>query len=170
MRRVEANLLHHVNLRTGVLIVQSSVQPRWPETAAFDARVKEITAFVAGLAPGDTLRFTVRAVPMRRCSASLRDGTAMKAPGEHALRTDAERIAWIERRFGAALVLTAPPCVSLEPDRVGFRQGSRFGHRPTAFGGVAEVVDADALRELIVKGVGRAKSYGNGLLMLGRVP
>lgn len=169
VRRAEANLLHHVDLRTGTLIVQSSLRPRWPETVAFDARTKEITAFVAGLAQGDVLRFIVRAAPIRRQSASLRDGTAMKAPGEHALRTEAERIAWIERRLGEALLLTAPTCVSLEPDRIGFRQGSRFGHRPAVFNGVAEVVDADALRALVVRGVGRARSYGNGLLILGRV-
>jgi hypothetical protein len=93
----------------------------------------------------------------------------MNAPGEHAVRTDAERIAWVEQRFGAALLLAAPPCVSLEPDRIGIRQGRRFGHRPVVFGGVAEVVDESALRSLVVRGVGRARSYGNGLLMVRRV-
>lgn len=166
VRRTDANLLHHVDLRTGVLFVQSAIRPRWPESAAFEAQTKEITAFVAGLAPGDLLRFNLRAVPVRRQSARLRDGRPMKAPGEHALRTDAERIAWIEQRFGAALLLAAPPCVSLEPDRIGVRQGRRFGHRPVVFGGVAQVADGDALRALVVRGVGRARSYGNGLLML----
>jgi CRISPR system Cascade subunit CasE len=94
----------------------------------------------------------------------------MRTPGEHALRTDAERIAWLERRFGAAAVLAAPPCVSVEPDRVGYRDGTRFGHRPTVFDGVIEVVDADALRASVVGGIGRAKSYGNGMLILGALP
>ena len=168
VRRAEANLLHHIDLRTGVLFVQSAVRPQWPETAAFEAQTKEITAFVASLGRGVALRFTVRAAPVRRQSARLRDGTAMAEPGEHALRTDAERIAWIERHFGAALLLFAPPCISVEPDRVGFRRGRRFGHRPVVFDGVVEVGDADALRALMVKGVGRARSYGNGLLMLRR--
>lgn len=168
LRRTDANLLHHVDLRTGVLFVQSAVRPRWPESAAFEAQTKEITEFVTGLAQGDMVRFSLRAVPVRRQSARLRDGRPMKAPGEHALRTDAERIAWIGQRFGGALVLTAPPCVSIEPDRVGIRQGRRFGHRPVVFGGVAQVVDGNALRALVVRGVGRARSYGNGLLMLRR--
>lgn len=169
IRRTDANLLHHVDLRTGVLFVQSSIRPCWPASAAFEAQTKEITAFVTGLDRGDVLRFSLRAVPVRRQSARLRDGTRMKAPGEHALRTDGERIAWIEQRFGAGLQLTSPPCVSLEPDRIGVRQGRRFGHRPVVFGGVAEVVDGDALRALVVRGVGRARSYGNGMLMLRRV-
>jgi CRISPR system Cascade subunit CasE len=169
IRRADANLLHHVDLRTGVLFVQSSIRPCWPESAAFEAQTKEITAFVTGLDRGDVLRFSLRAVPVRRQSARLRDGRRMRAPGEHALRTDAERIAWIEQHFGAVLLLTSPPCVSIEPDRIGVRQGRRFGHRPVVFGGVAEVVDGDALRALVVRGVGRARSYGNGILMLRRV-
>lgn len=170
VRRTEANLLHRVDLATGVLIVQSSVPPQWPRTAAFEARTKEITAFLAGLTRGDRLQFTVRTVPMRRQSPRLRDGSKMKAPGEHALRTDAERIAWLERRIGDAAVLAGPPCVSLEPDRIGYRDGTRFGHRPTVFDGIIEVVDADALRASVVGGIGRAKSYGNGMLMLGALP
>jgi CRISPR system Cascade subunit CasE len=169
-RRAEANLLHRVDLRTGVLVVQSCIRPQWPSTTAFHAQTKEITAFVTTLAQGDKLRFSVRTVPIRRQSAKLRDGTAMRAPGEHAVRTDADRIAWLERRVGAAVIFAAPPCVSVEPDRIGYREGQRFGHRPIVFDGIVEVIDADALRALMIKGVGRARSYGNGLLMLGSLP
>jgi CRISPR system Cascade subunit CasE len=156
-----------VDLATGVLIVQSSIRPQWPDTAAFRAQTKEITEFVAGIVHGDKLRFAVRTVPIRRQSARLRDGTAMNAPGERSLRTDEERIGWLEQRIRGAAVLPAAPCVSREPDRIGRRQGDRFAHRPIHFDGIVEVVDAEALRVLVVKGIGRAKSYGNGLLMLG---
>jgi CRISPR system Cascade subunit CasE len=166
--RAEANLLHHADLAGGVVIVQSTVRPQWPQTEAFRAQAKEITGFVAGLDRGDRLRFTVRAVPMRRQSARLRDGTAMKEPGEHALRTDPERIDWLEQRLGTAVSLLGPPSISVEPDRFGYRKGSRFGHRPALFAGILEVCDTDALRDLVTRGVGRAKSYGNGLLILGR--
>lgn len=168
--RSQADLLHRVDLATGLLIVQSSIRPQWPETTAFHAQTKEITAFVAEFVQGDKLRFTVRAVPMRRQSTQLRDGTAMNAPGEHSLRTGPERIAWLEQRIGAAAILAVPPCATREPDRVGYRQGDRFAHRPIHFDGIVEVIDAHALRALVVKGIGRAKSYGNGLLILGRLP
>lgn len=170
MRRTQADLLHHVDLATGVLIVQSTVRPQWPRTAAFQAETKEITAFVASLEQGGKYQFAVRTVPIRRRSPRLRDGTEIPLPGEHALRTDAERIAWLERRIGGAAILAAPPCVSAEPARIGYRDGNRFGHRPIVFGGIIEVVDADALRESVVRGIGRAKSYGNGLLMLSALP
>jgi CRISPR system Cascade subunit CasE len=168
--RSESNLLHYADLSTGVVIVQTTVPPQWPDTPAFQAHAKEITGFVATLDRGSALRFTVRAVPMRRQSARLRNGRAMDAPGEHTLRTDAERLRWLELRLGPAVRLIGAPVVSVEPDRVGHRRGSRFGHRPALFGGRMEVLDAEALRHLVVRGVGRAKSYGNGLLILARTP
>jgi CRISPR system Cascade subunit CasE len=100
--RAEANLLHYADLASGTLLVQTAVPPQWPETEAFRAQTKEITAFTERLADGDVLRFAVRAVPMRRCGATLRDGSATKNPGEHALRTNAERTVWLEQRLAAA--------------------------------------------------------------------
>jgi CRISPR system Cascade subunit CasE len=168
MGRAEANLLHHADLAAGVLMVQSTVRPQWPQTPAFEAQAKEITAFLRNLDGGDTLRFTVRTVPMRRQSANLRDGTPMKEPGEHALRTDDERVIWLADRLGAAARLTAFPLISAEPDRIGYRKGDRFLHRPTLFEGAIEVLDAEALWSLVTRGIGRAKAYGNGMLMLAR--
>jgi len=170
MGRAEANLLHHADLAAGMLMVQSTIRPQWPETPAFEAQAKEITAFMGSLGRGDTLRFAVRAVPMRRQSASLRDGTPMKEPGEHALRTDDERIFWLGDRLGAAGRLTGFPLISAEPDRVGYRKGDRFLHRPTLFEGAIEVLDEEALWGLATRGIGRAKAYGNGLLILARPP
>jgi CRISPR-associated protein Cas6/Cse3/CasE subtype I-E len=167
--RAEANLLHFADLASGMLLVQTAVPPRWPETDAFHAQAKEITAFVEQFADGDMLRFAVRAVPMRRCSATLRDGSATKKPGEHTLRTDVERTAWLEQRLGAAAHIRGLPRVSVEPERIGFRNGERFVHRPALFAGLIEVCEAAALRDLVVAGIGRVKSYGNGLLMLRRL-
>lgn len=166
--RAEANLLHYADLASGTLLVQTAVPPRWPETEAFRAQAKEITAFLEQLCDGDVLRFAVRAVPMRRCSTTLRDGSATRRPGEHALRTDAGRIAWLERRLEPAARLRGVPTISVEPERVGFRHGERFVHRPTFFAGIIEVCDAAAVRDLVAIGIGRVKSYGNGLLMLRR--
>jgi CRISPR system Cascade subunit CasE len=166
--RAEAGLLHHADLASGMLLVQSAVRPQWPTTGAFHAQAKEITPFVQRLGRGDVLRFTVRAVPMRRRSPTLRDGSSTESPGEHALRTDAERVAWLEQRLETAARLHGPAHINAEPARSGYRRGNRFVHRPVLFAGVIEVCDAGALRELIATGVGRVKSYGNGLLMLGR--
>jgi len=166
--RAEANLLHYADLASGTVLVQTAVPPRWPETEAFRAQAKEITTFLEQLDDGDVLRFAVRAVPIRRCSTTLRDGSAAKNPGEHALRTDADRTAWLEQRLGAAARIRGFPTISLEPERVGYRNGERFVHRPTSFAGIIEVCDADAVRDLAVAGIGRVKSYGNGLLMLRR--
>lgn len=166
--RAEANLLHYADLASGMLLVQAAVPPRWPETEAFRAQAKEITAFMEQLADGDLLRFAVRAVPMRRCSATLRDGSATNKPGEHALRTDADRTAWLEQRLGTAARIRGVPTISVEPERVGYRNGARFVHRPTFFSGIIEVCDAAAVRDLAAAGIGRVKSYGNGLLILRR--
>lgn len=167
--RAEAGLLHHADLVSGSLLVQSAVQPQWPATEAFRAQTKEITEFVHRLDHGDVLRFAVRAVPMRRCNAKLRDGSPTKNSGEHALRTDLERIAWLEQRIGRAARLCSLPVINAEPERFGYRQGDLFVHRPVLFTGVIEVCDSDALRDLIITGIGRVKSYGNGMLMVSRL-
>ncbi len=167
--RADANLLHHADLAAAVLFVQTTIEPTWPLTRAFQAETKEVTDFLDNLTSGERLRFTVRAVPMRRCSARLRDGTAMKTPGEHPLRADCERIAWFERQLGAAGRLVGAPFVTEEPRRIGTRRGKRFILRPVRFDGLLDVDDAKELRELVARGIGRAKSYGNGILLLARM-
>lgn len=166
--RAHANLLHHADLGAAVLFVQTTVEPQWPETAAFQAHTKEVTGFVDSIGTGERLRFALRAVPMKRRSAQLRDGTAIRAPGEHPLRADCERVAWLERHLAAAARLAEPPFVTGEPDRVGTRRGRKFTLRPVLFDGLLDVVDAEELRALVKRGVGRAKSYGNGMLILAR--
>ncbi|HEU5332642.1 MAG TPA: type I-E CRISPR-associated protein Cas6/Cse3/CasE [Actinocrinis sp.] len=166
--RAHANLLHHADLGAALLFVQTTVEPVWPETAAFHAHTKEVTGFVDSIGPGERLRFTLRAVPMKRRSAQLRDGTAIRAPGEHPLRADCDRVAWLERHLATAARLVEPPFVTGEPDRVGTRRGSKFTLRPVRFDGFLDVIDADELRILVRRGVGRAKSYGNGMLILAR--
>jgi hypothetical protein len=71
--------------------------------------------------------------------------------------------------LGAAAHIRGLPRVSVEPERIGFRNGERFVHRPALFAGLIEVCEAAALRDLVVAGIGRVKSYGNGLLMLRRL-
>ena len=166
--RAHANLLHHADLGAAVLFVQTTVEPDWPETAAFQAHTQEVTGFVASIGSGERLRFALRAVPMKRRSAQLRDGTAMRAPGEHPLRADCDRVAWLERHLASAARLVEPPFITGEPDRVGTRRGSKFTLRPVRFDGFLDVVDAEELRTLVKRGVGRAKSYGNGMLILAR--
>jgi CRISPR system Cascade subunit CasE len=168
MARAHANLLHHANLGAAVLFVQTTVEPEWPDTAAFQTHTKEVTGFVDSIVTGERLRFALRAVPMKRRSAYLRDGTAIRTPGEHPLRGERDRVAWLERHLGAAARLVDPPSVTAEPDRVGTRRGTRFTLRPVRFDGFLDVIDADELRTLVKRGVGRAKSYGNGMLILAR--
>ena len=166
--RAHANLLHHADLGSAMLFVQTTVEPTWPETAAFQAHTKEVTGFVDSIKTGERLRFALRAVPMKRRSAQLRDGTAIRAPGEHPLRADCDRVAWLERHLAGAARLVEPPFITGEPDRIGTRRGCKFTLRPVRFDGYLDVVDADELRLLVKRGVGRAKSYGNGMLMLAR--
>lgn len=168
LARAQANLLHHADLGSATLLVQTTVEPDWPRTEAFSAQAKEVTQFVDSIESGERLRFSLRAVPMKRRSALLRDGTAMRAPGEHPLRGDGDRLAWLERHLDGAAGLAGPPFVTAEPDRVATRRGTRFTLQPVRFDGFLEVVDARELRALVIRGVGRGKSYGNGILMLTR--
>lgn len=118
-------------------------------------------------------RFRLRANATRKVATKTRaDGT--KSNGRRlALRSDDERLAWLERQcrpsgFRIAKSDDGSAMVRLLPGGCAFgqRKASRLTHEGALFEGVLVVEDANQLRAAVIRGIGPGKAYGFGLLSL----
>ena len=164
-----------IDARSGVpvLLVQSAARPDWSILAALlpdGARpeVKETSRAYAAVAPGQTLRFRLRANPTRRVHADRQDDTL--AGKRVNLRSEEEQRKWLASKLrdqaGCELLSCA---IRDEPTQRGMRDGKRLSHGAVVFDGVLRVDDPDALRAAVRAGIGAGKAYGFGLLSVAPV-
>jgi CRISPR system Cascade subunit CasE len=126
------------------------------------------------LQPGRKLLFRLRANPTRAIDTKTRpDGT--KSNGKRVeLRGEEACMGWLHRKAGQhgfRILACRMDAGSPDPRRVngkveGHKGGSPITVASVLFDGILEVVDAALLREALQTGIGRAKSYGQGLLSL----
>jgi len=161
--------LYHLSTSRGVtqLLVQSPVPTRWdhaPHGCIAALEQKEITAFLEGVDTGMVYDFALTAGPRRRnTTARIAEG----APREEPLRTDEERLAWLERSLHGAAELLAADVVRVTRSTAELPSGRLpVGH--TEFLGTLRVVSRLKLQGAIVDGLGPQKAYGNGLLRIQR--
>jgi len=120
----------------------------------------ECREFFPAFKEGQRLRFEVSANPVKRLARS-----GDRVP----LIRDEERLAWLGRQLDGAAEIEAARVVASE--RLYFRKpGMPPGKiEEVTFAGVLRVRDAARLLETCRGGVGPAKSFGCGLLLLARV-
>ncbi|MBK5290349.1 MAG: type I-E CRISPR-associated protein Cas6/Cse3/CasE [Acidobacteriia bacterium] len=126
------------------------------------------------LQPGRKLLFRLRANPTRAIDTKTRpDGT--KSNGKRVeLRGEEACMGWLHRKAGQhgfRILACRIDAGAPDPRRVngkveGLKGGSRITVASVLFDGILEVLDAALLREALQTGIGRAKSYGQGLLSL----
>jgi CRISPR system Cascade subunit CasE len=160
------------------ILLQSAVPPdfeRLPANYLKDpAQSKPIPPMADVIRAGRALRFRLRANPTRAIETkSLPDGT--KRNGRRVeIRGEDAVIEWLNRKAGqhGFKVLACRVDADAPDPRVingkveGKRAGARVTIATTLFDGVLEVVDLKLLGDAVEKGIGRAKSYGQGLLSL----
>ena len=148
------------------LLIVSATQPRkpdWCPTDCFQTKVMPDAFF--GHA---RYRFSLLANPTRKLRVDNPNGTRKKNGQRVPLRKREELVAWLQRKaetggfhFDAHSLRTVP-------------RGREYLHKPGATGlhtvvefqGVLEVVDPAAFRITIQRGIGSAKAFGFGLLVL----
>jgi len=167
-----------------VLLVQSRIAPdtsRLPQGYA-DAWTKDMSALLAALRPGLAVRYRLLGNAVRRCG---RNSTAGRWKQAIPLRGEEADRWWAERAAAAGLALhtvfsePSEPLTAWHPAGRGSTppaatksSGKRnedqvlVPHEATRFEGTATVRDAEALRQALLNGIGRSKSYGCGLLSL----
>jgi CRISPR system Cascade subunit CasE len=120
-------------------------------------------------AAGQTLAFLLTANPIRTIKDAERDAK----PGKSSvscrvpLLSDEERLAWLRRKLKGAAEVLATTVTPHEP--IYFRKGRQGGKLVMAtFEGRLKVLEPDRLRKCIRNGVGPAKGFGCGLMLLRR--
>ena len=172
--------LDTVDGRRTTLYVSSPVEPDlthvveqagWPTTETW--RTRSTVAFLQSLAEGQTWVFRLTANPVH--AVALKEGEPSRRLGHV---TVAQQEKWLldrmERngfRVRKAVEGGSWDLVVRDRRRRTFKRGRGTVTLDVAtYDGVLEVVDADALRRVLVRGLGSAKGYGCGLMTLAPVP
>ncbi|GAA2932902.1 type I-E CRISPR-associated protein Cas6/Cse3/CasE [Streptomyces enissocaesilis] len=132
------------------------------------ARTLDLAPLLNSLTPGRTMRYRITAAPTiaRSAGSPTRHPVTGKRRGKITHLTGDEAIAWWRRR--AAAVGLEPVTVSSLPRPFPRARSTRSSpyFTLTQFDGVAHITDNGLLTHALKNGIGRAKSYGAGLLSL----
>ena len=155
-----AGMLYRVDGAT--VIVQSHECPDWkklPDGYVRRCHTKPAAEQLDGATSqvGRQFKFRLRANTARRPRFTKCYG----------LRDEDKCRAWCENRLYDAGVRVVRLDVNVESDvRHDHGKSGKMTHASTVFTGVVQVVDPDALQSALRSGIGRAKSFGFGLLSL----
>ncbi|AJE38706.1 type I-E CRISPR-associated protein Cas6/Cse3/CasE [Streptomyces nodosus] len=132
------------------------------------ARTIDLTPLLNALTPGRTMRYRITAAPTVARSAGnpTRHPVTGKRRGKITHLTGDDAIAWWQRRATAAGL--EPVTVSSLPrpfPRTHLARSAPY-FTLTQFDGLARITDTTHLTHALKNGIGRAKSYGAGLLSL----
>lgn len=146
------------------LLVQTRVEPdstRLP-TGMGSAQTKRLAPLLAALHTGLAVHYRLVANTSKRLAKN--PNASRHAPVVPLRGADAE-LWWTRRAPECGLSLRTVHMRPM-PDLHGRRGERDVRHAATRFDGIAVVEDPDALRSAVLTGIGRAKSYGCGLLSL----
>ena len=156
-------------LEPPVVLVQTLTEPDWSVLEEDYAEVYPPKPFHPALRPGQRLRFRLRANPAKRLAATRK---------RVALKTPAEKLAWLERRLGEGgfrlLEGEDGPWVRILQDtflevrrkKGGEEAGKLLQVQAALFEGRLEVVDPGKALATLERGIGPGKVLGLGLLSL----
>ncbi|MFE4609482.1 type I-E CRISPR-associated protein Cas6/Cse3/CasE [Streptomyces niveus] len=152
------------------LLIQSTHQP---DTSLLPndygtTLTRPLDALIEAIRPGHTIRYRCAASPVRKPGATTR--AHYNLPPVVALTGAAADEWWIRQANISGLkplTHNSQPLDAIRGERrPDDKPPQRILHARTQFDGTATIIDTDQLREAILKGIGRGKSYGCGLLSI----
>ena len=170
----------HEQPRQGFLFRAEDSQPGQPVRILLQSSTRPVAAEGISLLAsreidpqpraGQRLAFLLTANPVKTIKDSQRPDKPDKRRDtcRVPLITEANQTAWLERKFEGAARMDA---VSVRPHPpIFFRRGNRAGKLVTVtFEGLLWVTDPEQLRALLSNGIGPAKAFGCGLLLVRRL-
>lgn len=151
--------------------LRALVQSRFAPVAVGDISVLGTRSVDPRPSAGQRLAFLLTANPIKSIADSQRDAKPGKS-SDRGVRVplvdeDAQR-EWLSRKFEGVAETETLTILPHAPTY--FRKGNQAGKLVTAtFEGVLRVGDGERLRGLLAKGIGPAKSFGCGLLLVRRI-
>ena len=146
------------------------VQSRRPPEATSGLIVIGTREFQPKPVAGQRLAFLLTANPVKTITNTQRDAKPGKISEKCRvpLIHEADQRAWLTRKLANAGEIVTASVLPHVP--MYFRKGNRGGKLATAtFDGVLQVRDSTRLTELLENGIGPAKGFGCGLLLVRRV-
>ena len=141
-----------------------------PKDQAEGIQVRRRTEnFVPQFKPSESLHFKLTANPVKTI---VDEGGRKNTKGETKkcrvpLIREEERLAWIKRKLAGAAEVVQAEIRQEHP--IYFRKTKVGKIVPVTFEGTIRVLDGDALRAHMLKGIGPAKAFGCGLLLIRRI-
>lgn len=111
--------------------------------------------FLNGIQQGQTRGFTITVNPSRISHGK-----------RYPLKDADSQMAWLGDKLDTAGASTESVVISNDEVKIFQRKGKDVTVHATTFTGTLRVQDPDRLREAILSGIGKAKAYGCGLLLL----
>jgi CRISPR system Cascade subunit CasE len=150
--------------------VRALVQSRWAPIAANEVTVVACREVAALPQSGQTLAFLLTANPVKTIVDMERESKPDKAGAKcrvPLLRED-EQIQWLTRKLGSAAEVLSPIARGHAP--LHFRKGGQPGKvAQVTFEGLLRVLDSRLLLTQMENGIGPAKAFGCGLLLVRRL-
>ncbi|MCF8054448.1 MAG: type I-E CRISPR-associated protein Cas6/Cse3/CasE [Deltaproteobacteria bacterium] len=159
----------HADRLHAEILLQSETKPYHPNA---NARIQACKDYQLILKDGQRLCFLLIANPVK----TINDEAGRKtAEGETKkcrvplIREDDQRL-WLERKFKEAATLDSLTINPMPPLRFYKTKEERAGKiQPVSFQGVLNVGNAEEFVTLVKKGIGPAKAFGCGLMLVRRV-
>ena len=116
-------------------------------------------------------RFDLLANPTRKVASLTSEGERRKNGRREALADPESRLAWLRAKAGAhGFALEAEPNVGPSQNHVFYRQGKPGLHVGVRFSGTLRVVERERFNAAFLGGIGSAKAFGFGMLLLQPLP
>lgn len=147
-----------------LLAARHPERPAWCPLGNWEV-IKVKPAFLAH----EYYRFDLLANPTRRVAKIGPDGERTKNGRRLALLQPDDQVKWLQHKAekGGFSILDYPPLQLSKAQRMGFiRNGRRGCHFGVVFQGMLQVTDRGRFRQSFRYGIGSAKSFGFGMLML----
>ncbi|MDQ0904376.1 hypothetical protein QFZ22_000361 [Streptomyces canus] len=131
-----------------------------------------LTDKASALTPGLPVRYRITAAPVRHipgpCYGRRPDGTLLRRRGTPAALHGPDAVIWWQRRAAAAGLAVNAATLTPHPFPRSPRSADPRGlyHHLSQIDGHAHITDPRLLVEAVCRGIGRAQSYGAGLLSL----
>lgn len=144
------NLLFRVE--NGYVLVLSSDEPKYDVDYFGEVQTKPYTMAYKS---DQLFSFRMRANPTVR---------KMDTRKNEPIRSEEELVQWIMKKAKANGFDIQEVMVNIEKPKVSYKGDNKQTHHSVLFNGVANVVDADKFKKSLMNGIGRAKSYGFGMM------
>jgi CRISPR system Cascade subunit CasE len=154
------------NYRLLIVSVTQPLKPDWCPTDCFQTKVMPPAFFSHA-----RYRFSLLANPTKKLRVDNPDGTRKKNGQRVPLRKREDLVAWLQRKaetggfhFDAGSLRTVP-----RGREYFHKPGTNGLHAAVEFQGILEVADAPTFRAAFQRGIGSAKAFGFGLLVISPV-